>query len=395
MGMVDIIKKDDEFIIKLKGRIDSKNSGDCDKAIFDELNDSSITKIKIDMDELEYISSAGLRILMKIAKQNQERLTISNVNRDIYDILEMTGFTELFDVNRKLRNISVDGCEIIGQGANGAVYRLDADTVIKVYQPGTPIEDVNRERNLAHAAFVKGIPTAISYDVVNVEDKLGIVFELLNAQSLSSVIDENPERFDELAQKYVDTYKAFHTKTDDKNEFPKVKDIYNIYIDGIVDWYTEDEIKKLRELVASVPERNTLIHGDFHAHNIMYAENELIMIDMGDVSVGHPIFDFLATAATQANLVDLNPEYAQIHTGMKVEYIKKLWNTLLRLYFDGKSDEEIALLDKQIRLMSKLKVAFAPVIARGIPMELIQSSVDDAKINLIPHIDELIGKIDW
>ena len=230
---------------------------------------------------------------------------------------------------------------------------------------------------------------------MNVEDKLGIVFELLNAQSLSSVIDENPERFDELAQKYVNTYKAFHTKTDDKNEFPKVKDIYNIYIDGIVDWYTEDEIKKLRELVASVPERNTLIHGDFHAHNIMYAENELIMIDMGDVSVGHPIFDFLATASTQANLVDLNPEYAQIHTGMKVEYIKKLWNTLLRLYFDGKSDEEIALLDKQIRLMSKLKVAFAPVIARGIPMELIQSSVDDAKINLIPHIDELIGKIDW
>ena len=119
------------------------------------------------------------------------------------------------------------------------------------------------------------------------------------------------------------------------------------------------------------------------------------MIDMGDVSVGHPIFDFLATASTQANLVDLNPEYAQIHTGMKVEYIKKLWNTLLRLYFDDKSDEEIALLDKQIRLMSKLKVAFAPVIARGIPMELIQSSVDDAKINLIPHIDELIGKIDW
>ena len=43
MGMVDIIKKDDEFIIKLKGRIDSKNSGDCDKAIFDELNESSIT----------------------------------------------------------------------------------------------------------------------------------------------------------------------------------------------------------------------------------------------------------------------------------------------------------------------------------------------------------------
>ena len=55
-----------------------------------------------------------------------------------------------------------------------------------------------------------------------------------------------------------------------------------------------------------MPDCSTLIHGDYHANNILVADDELIMIDMGDVSVGHPIFDFLATAATQANLVELN-----------------------------------------------------------------------------------------
>ena len=38
------------------------------------------------------------------------------------------------------------------------------------------------------------------------------------------------------------------------------------------------------------------------------------MIDLGDFSIVHPVFDFLTTVATQANLVEVSPEYAEIHT---------------------------------------------------------------------------------
>ena len=62
-----------------------------------------------------------------------------------------------------------------------------------------------------------------------------------------------------------------------------------------------------------------------------------MMIDMGEVSVGHSMFDFLSTAGSQANLLDLAPEFSPIITGMPVEYNKRLCNDLLRLYFEGRS----------------------------------------------------------
>ena len=137
------------------------------------------------------------------------------------------------------------------------------------------------------------------------------------------------------------------------------------------------------------------IHGDYHPNNIMISDGELIMIDLGDFSTGHPVFDFLATAATQANLVDLAPEYAEIHTKMKAERIRKGWSTLLDQYFHDRTPQERKKIDGQVRLFSKLKVACAPAVAKGISEQLMIASVQDVKDNLFPHIEELIGTIDW
>jgi hypothetical protein len=138
-----------------------------------------------------------------------------------------------------------------------------------------------------------------------------------------------------------------------------------------------------------------MIHGDYHPNNIMVCDGELIMIDLGDFSIGHPVFDFLATAATQANLVELSPEYAEIHTKMKAERIRKGWSRLLELYFPDQTPSKRSRIDAQIRLFSKLKVACAPAVAKGISAELMKASMDDVKMNLIPRVDELIGSIDW
>ena len=127
----------------------------------------------------------------------------------------------------------------------------------------------------------------------------------------------------------------------------------------------------------------------------MVKDGELIMIDLGDFSIGHPVFDFLATAATQANLVDLAPEYAEIHTKMKAGRIRKGWSTLLDQYFPDRTVQQRNEINTQIRLLSRLKVACAPAVAKGISDELMQQSVNDVKVNLIPRIDELIGVIDW
>ena len=91
---------------------------------------------------------------------------------------------ELLDVKKRLREISVEGCEKLGQGGNGAVYRLDEDKIVKVYKPWMGLDAIDRERSFARTAFVNGIPSVIAYDVVKVGDCLGVVFEMLKSDTL-------------------------------------------------------------------------------------------------------------------------------------------------------------------------------------------------------------------
>ena len=268
------------------------------------------------MDRLDYLSSAGLRVFLNLAQKEKHRMSAINASSDVMDIFRMTGFDTIIDISQKMRRVSTDGCEIIGRGANGIVYRLDPDTIIKVFRPDADLAVVERERRKSHAALISGLPTAISYDVVRAGDCYGIVYEMINSKSLADVMREDEAHFDRYAEAYTSLYKKIHSTEGDMETFGSVKTIYEEAIDYCSDVYTREELEKLRALIRSVPDRVTLIHGDYHPGNIMLIDDELTLIDMGDVSLGHPVFDLLATAAVQINLVKLDPVFAQQFTGM-------------------------------------------------------------------------------
>ena len=156
---------------QIKGKIDSNNSPKFEKEIMAALPN------EIDAAELEYISSAGLRVLLKLRKTVGE-VTVCNVSPEVYEIFDVTGFTDIINVKKALREVSVEGCELIGEGGNGAVYRLNEDTIVKVYKADidvTDLDDINREREYARTAFLNGIPSVIAYDMVKVGDRGQIV----------------------------------------------------------------------------------------------------------------------------------------------------------------------------------------------------------------------------
>ena len=168
--------------IELSGRIDSGNSAAVEKDVFEKLEGKDITSLILDASGLEYISSAGLRVILHIRKQYED-LRITDVNNEVYDIFEMTGFTEMMPIEKAYRKVSVEGCEEIGKGAKGTIYRIDKDNVVKVYNNPEALEDIQHEREVAKLALVLGIPTAISYDVVKVGDAGTTTFKGPAAQS--------------------------------------------------------------------------------------------------------------------------------------------------------------------------------------------------------------------
>ena len=97
---MEIIKEaqDKQLTITLVGRLDTITSRDLDEEIATCLE--GVETLIYDFKELEYVSSAGLRVLLKSQKtmNKQGKMIIKNVAESIMDIFEVTGFSEIFDV---------------------------------------------------------------------------------------------------------------------------------------------------------------------------------------------------------------------------------------------------------------------------------------------------------
>ena len=131
--------------LSLSGKIDSLNAFEIENNIKQIREQYAADSILLDCDQLETISSAGLRVILRL-KQDMDDTRMINVHSEVYEILDITGFTEMMDVQKAYRVLSLDGCQMIGQGANGKVYRYDRDTIVKVYLNPDSLPEIHRTR---------------------------------------------------------------------------------------------------------------------------------------------------------------------------------------------------------------------------------------------------------
>ena len=89
----------DRLIISLRGRIDSGNAKSVEEEVMKLRRENPGLSAVLDCSDLEYISSAGLRVILRLRKEDKD-LCITNVSAEVYDIFEMTGFTEMMTVEK-------------------------------------------------------------------------------------------------------------------------------------------------------------------------------------------------------------------------------------------------------------------------------------------------------
>ena len=87
-----------ELVIALEGRLDTTTAPQLDEELKTAL--SGIEDLKFDFSKLEYISSAGLRVLLSAQKvmNKQGSMVIKNVNEEIHEIFEVTGFVDILKI---------------------------------------------------------------------------------------------------------------------------------------------------------------------------------------------------------------------------------------------------------------------------------------------------------
>ncbi|MCR4605681.1 MAG: phosphotransferase [Eubacterium sp.] len=324
--------KNGKLTVWLEGRIDTGNAPEIEKELMGIKESAPDAEVCLDIDKLEYISSAGLRVLMKLRKSTDKPVQVINASSAVYEIFETTGFVDLLEVHKKLRELSVEGSEKLGEGGNGAVYRVDDDTIVKVYKPWMEYDEISREREFARTAFVNGIPSVIAYDVVKVDDCYGVVFELLRSDTLGHAMRDNPDKIESYVDQYVELAKTLHDTHVPANSFFRIQDVYHDRINNLGQWCSEEEMTLLHDIVDCIPETDTVTHNDLHPGNIMIQDGELVLIDMPEVTMGPPICDL--TSIYRDMIVAPNSEHGNIESsvGMPAEMISKVGNMFFMKY---------------------------------------------------------------
>ena len=338
--------------ITLCGRLDTSVSTEIKSEIDKNLTTAeNINSLTMDAEGLEYISSSGLRILLVLAK-SYKNFKVVNVNPDVYDVLNMTGFSKIINVERALRQLSIDGCEQIGVGGVGTVYRLDGDTIIKVFREGTTIDEVRKEITMSKEAFVMGTPTAISFDIVKVGSQYGLVYELLNAETLSSCIKRAPERIDEYARQYANLFRQLHSiEVPADSNVPNAIEHERQQILHIRRYFPQESIDLLLQILDTIPTGNRLLHLDLQVKNTMMQDNELMLIDMGEMGYGHPVLDL---GHAYSSMVLLIGDYDKT-IGIPRELGNKVWDLAINYYFEGLPEDVIEQRKAQIDVVARIR----------------------------------------
>ena len=334
--MANVTKRieNDTLYLELVGRVDTSNADQIEQSIQKIRTENPTANCVLDAEKLEFISSAGLRIILRLLKELKQ-LKIINVNSEVYEILDMTGFTDMLTVEKAFRKISIDGCELIARGGNGAVYRYDAESIVKIYHNGASLEEIRLEKELCRKVFIKGINTAIPYDVVKVGDSYGSVAEMLSAKSVAKILRTNPEKLDECMNIYTDLLKKIHSTPVAVGEMPSMKEIAVNWVEFLESYLPKDLWTKLMDLVKNISEPQFMIHGDYHINNVMIQDGEPLLIDMDTVAYGHPIFEFAAVYLGFVGYCETNPSGVIDFYGVNYETTTTLWKTLLEKYFNG------------------------------------------------------------
>lgn len=384
MANIEFRTDKDILYINLTGRIDATNAADVESGISEIRNANTGMHTVLDADTLEYISSAGLRVILRLRKE-EPQLAIINVSPEVYDVFEMTGFAEMMTVEKTYPRISLDGCEFIAKGANGAVYRYDDETIVKQYFNRDALPEIMQERENSRRAFVLGVNTAIPYGIVRIGDGYGSLTELLNATSVTKLIRANKDDLTQSVAYFVDTLKEIHSTEVEEGALPDFKKWVLEWADFLSSYLDEANAQKMRTLIEGIPDSNYMIHGDYHSNNVMVQNGEPILIDMDTLAVGHPVLELGSTFNAYVGFSELDKTVIESFLGIDVDTAREFWNLSLARYLDTDDKNAIEAVENKAKVIGYMRL-----LRRCLRRDGDETTVNHYRTKLI----EVLNKVD-
>ena len=379
--------------VSLDGRMDTEAAVKFEAELAEICKNNPHESMVFDAEKLLYVASSGLRTILKMAK-TEKNFSVENVSPAVYSVFEMTGFSRIIKIRKALRKIDLEKCEKIGFGGNGAVYRVSEDEIVKVnYNPAT-YAALDLELAKAKEAFLLGIPTAISFDLVDCgEGKRGVVYETIKSRTLGESIQSNPELMEELTERYVEQLNTLHAVHTDNPVFGNAKDNYRTQVENASKFFTEEEGQMLKQILDVLPEGDRLVHCDAHPKNIMIQNGDMLWIDMEGMATGHPIYDLISIAAVLNGM--RTDEMSLGICGMDNQTVLKFKDCFIRKYFKTEDPEAVQRYSSMIDALRLIRAVFAIGFTSKNTEEYRPAIIAMARQVFFPNIQKIAGGVQY
>ena len=282
----------------------------------------------------------------------------------------------------------IEALELIGQGASGSVYRYDEGRVLKLYKKAWSKEMVSSAFNIAQSVHLGGVTTAKPYEQVISAGQHGIIFELLEGESLVKYIGGDIDKRYEAAEKMGSLLKSVHALAADTGVFPPLKSMFGGILGTVSEFFKADQINDFVSFVHNIPGSGCVLHGDFHENNIMVCNDKFYLIDLDGMCTGSPIFDLMQTYCTYRTPIP--KEYRQ-YMNLTDEALDEFLLRFLGAYFKSADRDKLMHYDRIFTKASSFMRFFAPLYMRGESDDELRRYVDLNIDSIYALMDEIKG----
>lgn len=181
---------------------------------------------------------------------------------------------------------------LIGKGMTAEVYKWDHDKVLKLFYKKYGNERAQYEANIGRAVHQAGVPSPAVYEVIDVDDRKGIVFQRIFGKSLLKHLMAKPWKLFYYARQLARLQYKIHQYSTD--ELPSQKERLSIAIEKSSQ-RLGDRKKRIMEYMDSLPCGTCICHGDIHFNNVIVSGNKLVAVDWNSAYTGNPLGDVART----------------------------------------------------------------------------------------------------
>jgi len=192
----------------------------------------------------------------------------------------------------KVEKMSTEKGPMIARGRTAEIFLWKDNQVLKLFLDWCPAHWIEEEVRGTQAAYETGLPVPAVERMVEVEGRLGIVFERIDGSSMLGLVGSKPWKLFRLARVLAELHAEMHSR--EVPELPSQRRSLKraIQREDVLPVNTKEVVLKALE---QLPDGSALCHGDFHPENIIMSSRGPIIIDWMAAKQGNPLADVART----------------------------------------------------------------------------------------------------